>query len=379
MEKTLFLGAGASKFAGMPTTKDLVRNVRERVIQHEKLENHMAGNLAINIVYEHTDKDVEVLYQTIHNMIDAEKCHKTVVRNKTKSVSGLGWKREIQITRGYDSDNADKKVVDEANDIDETIRTLESLEVAIRNTLLTNLTVRLDHRDDVVSTYDKLFQHTCHNVVTTNYDNVLEYYCERKKIDLLNGFKKSHLGDMRIWDDVWEGKECALKLNKIHGSITWQKDDDGAVLEVSRPGLRGTDRDVMIAPTLGEKDYSSDIFPKLLNRFKDTLTKTYLLIVIGLSFRDGTINQMLLDRLKRTEKNPCPMRLLYIDINPDGLKKLIPNCESREVTVPGKCKLVNYSQSEIPYVYAFESEFDLEMAGRMKNVLEGMDKVCDGT
>lgn len=130
-----------------------------------------------------------MLYKTIQTMISAEESHKTVVENKTTGDSG-GRATSHEIT-------ASSKSTPETDDIDENIRTLESLKVAIRNTLLTSLMVKPDRVDDVVSTYDELFRHVPRNILTTNYDNVLETYCEQKKIGLVNGFGKSHLGDRR--------------------------------------------------------------------------------------------------------------------------------------------------------------------------------------
>ena len=233
MKTTLFLGAGASAFAGMPTTKKLVSAVMDRVIHREKWESEVTRHLVQNIVEQHRDKDVEELYKTIHDMIAAEKMHKVVAEYKTKD-DGAGKRREVKTTPLNNSGSATIK--DEAEDIDETIRELESLETAVRNTLLTNLTVKQEKNGDIVSIYKGLFRHVSRDIVTTNYDNVLETYCEMTELDLVNGFKSSYLGDRRVWDDVWEGGETALQLTKLHGSITWQEDDNDGVLEIGMPG-----------------------------------------------------------------------------------------------------------------------------------------------
>lgn len=372
MKTVLFLGAGASVFAEMPTTEGMVGNVLRQTMHRESWESPAAQHLATEIVNMHGDKDVEVLYHTIHEMMDAEERHKVIVRHK-----GAGRKREIHATSRYHPDNVTVK--DETDDIDENIRTLKSLKTAIRNTLLGSLVVKSDHIDDVVSTYDELFQHMPRNIVTTNYDNVLEAYCERAGLDLANGFTKSRLGDRRTWGGVWEDGENALHLVKLHGSITWQKDDNGMVLEFGRPGLRDIDKDVVIAPTLGEKDYKDGIFPELLDKFRTLLAEAELLIVIGFSFKDPGINQMFRERLRRTDGNPNPMRLLCVGLKPDGLKRLVDsNDEPREVVVYGKCRLWNYSQDGMPYVYAYSNKFNLGTAKSMKVVSEALEEVCDG-
>lgn len=368
----MFLGAGASAFAKMPTTEGLIHEIQDRVAQREIWENAVVKHLVSNIVEEYNDKDVEELYQAIREMKDAEKLHKRVVEHKAKDHGG-GKKRVIQTTSRSHSDNA--TTISEAEDVDENIRALESLEKAIRNTLLTSFTVKTENVDKVVSTYDKLFELVPRNIVTTNYDNVLETYCEQKKLDLVNGFKRSHLGYRRIWegerDSAWDVGEDALRLVKLHGSTTWQENDNGDVSDIYDRGLHDGG-DVMVYPTLGEKDYSHGIFPELWKRFEAILTKTELLIVVGFSFRDPQINQILQSRLKRTAENP--MKLLYIDPRHEVLKALVGADVEWRPARTERGTLGHYYQDEMPYVYAYNVEFP-PRPHKLELVLEILDKV----
>ena len=374
MKTTLFLGAGASVFAEMPTTKDLVRKVLDRALHYENWESPGAKYLAVNLVKAYSEKDVEELYSAIHTMIATERQHQTTMEYKTKTDGGFQLRRKIQTISKHRRNDMDVK--DETADIDETVRALESLETTIRNALLTNLMVNSKYLDTIVSTYDELVKSVSCNIVTTNYDNVLEAYCEQTERDLVNGFKSSHLGNKRAWYGVWENKENTLYLTKLHGSITWQKDDNGAVLEMGRPGLRGTDRDVMIAPTLGDKDYSNDVFPALINRFKAVLADTELLIVVGFSFRDPKITHMIMSRLERSSENPRPMRLLYVDPEPNGLEELVgSNAKIHKIKVRGKHIVWGRPLDEMPRVYAYQSEFNRDTVESMKNILDAMSKI----
>lgn len=375
MKTALLLGAGASVFVEIPTTKILVREVLDRVLHREKWESPEAKLLAENIVKSHKDEDVEKLYDAIHTMIDAEKQHQTVVEYKTKLLGDEKLPREI---RAPELSNLTQMTVkDETSDIDETIKTLESLEMSIRNTLLDSLVVKPKHFDTVVFTYNELFKSVSRNIVTTNYDNVLETYCEQAKLNLVNGFKRSYLGDRRMWDNVWKGEKNSLHLTKLHGSITWQKDTDDIVLEIGRPGLRDTDMDVMIAPTLAEKDYGDGIFPQLMSRFRTVLGETEQLIVVGFSFRDSEINLILRSCLKRTDENRNPMKLLYVDPNPEGLRELVgPNAEIRKIRRSGMPTLSKFCLDEMPYVYAYQSEFNDSVAASMGSLLAAMRVDC---
>ena len=393
METTLFLGAGASVFAGMPTTGKLIGDVLGRVLHQESWENPTAASLARNIVRDHEGKDVEVLYQTIRRMVDAEKLHGEAMEYKMAGDNNPAWKREILTASRFHPDT--KTTKDETEDIAENIRALESLEVAIRNTLLDRLMVKPDHFKDVAERYGELFRETeSHTIITTNYDNVLEVYCEEVGLGIINGFRASSLGNRRIWDpDTWDDSEydvdhggdspddyyatlARMRLVKLHGSITWQEEDDGTVLEIGSIGPRNTKKDVMILPTLGEKDYSRSIFPELWRQFEKVLAGTELLIVIGFSFRDPQINQVLLNRLKRTTKNP--MKLLYIDLKHEGLKELVGADVEPHPIKADRGTLWHYHHDEMPHVYAHNAEFPLR-PNKLKFVLEILDAVSDKT
>ena len=366
MKMTLFLGAGASVFAGMPTTKDLVRKVRDRTLNRKSWESSEAKRLAVNIVEAYNEKDVEELYDAIRVMIYVENQHLEIVKHKTKKHDNEEFDRVRHITSDYPNDTKRTEI----EDIAETIRVLESIKMDIRDTLLNSLMVNPVYLDTVVSTYDELFKSVPRDIITTNYDNVLETYCKQVKLDLVNGFESSYLGDSRTWNNVWKDEKNSLRLIKMHGSVTWQKDDNDAVLEISRPGLRDADRDVMIAPTLGEKDYGDSIFPPLMDRFKTVLDETELLIVVGFSFKDPEIKHMILNRLKRSDENPCPMRLLYVDPIPKGLKELIgPNTKAGVIRVREEYIWRMLSRDKKASVYVYQGEFDLDAARFMNSLL----------
>lgn len=351
MKTTVFLGAGASVFAGIPTTKELIKNISNH-IKPESWKDPTLYHMCTDIVEKHRAKDVEVLYQTIDNMIKAENIHMEVAEHRAQRYSG-SWKRKIHTFSK--NPNAVKSEAYERDDIEETIKVLESLRTIIRDTLLDSLIVEPDKVNEVENTYDSLFQHIQQPyIVTTNYDNVLETYCKRKEIGLVNGFRQSSLGDGRIWDGMFDEQERALHLVKLHGSITWQEVDDGSTLEIGMPGQRNSTGDVMIVPTLGEKDYSSKIFPRLLEKFKSILNNTDLLIVIGFSFRDPGINQMFAQRLDKN--NPNPMMLWLIDPNHNGLKRLVGNVEPRRRQAESGV-VWDYSNDKMPYVYAQNIKF----------------------
>ena len=133
-----------------------------------------------NVVGAHKNKDVEELYETIRKMIAAVDLYETVVDHKRGDFHRMIYAFPRM------QPNAEPRKKDESTDIDENKKALEELRTTIRNTLLTNLTVKREYVGAVVELYDELFKYVSPIIVTTNYDNVLETYCEQKTLDLAN-------------------------------------------------------------------------------------------------------------------------------------------------------------------------------------------------
>lgn len=373
----MLLGAGASVFAGIPTTAGLVEELRKRVKPiNDQHERSMARFFASNILEETDLKDVEDLYDSVDRMLEAEAMHRFVTKCKTKGQTGV--KRRIETVRTHQNMPEEELVdppIDEIVDIDNTIAALKSIKSAIRDILLEKCMVDPGRRDDVKTVYDNVLKSLgIRDVLTTNYDNVIETYCEEARISLANGFERSFHGNRREWTGKFENMERgALRLVKMHGSVTWQRDGD-AVLELGRPGARGEEHDVMIYPEKGLKRYDENIFPELERRFGEVLANTDLLVVIGYSFRDEGINRMIKQRLA-AKGQKGKMTLLYVDPNPNsGMSGLFGReiSHHRPFSTP---PLWTYSTKRMPNVYAYAMRFDPERSPRVKTVVDTMPDI----
>lgn len=144
---------------------------------------------------------------------------------------------------------------------------------------------------------------------TLNYDLVFESQFESgKEIDV--GFSKG------VWTSTFdnypdqEGGESLdpikLKYYKLHGSLDWWYDEDDEeilVKDVDKVGkpliVFGTD----------DKVISVDPFLYLLGKFRERLSQSDLYVIIGYSFSDHHINNLLIQELKRDAKR----RILVVD------------------------------------------------------------------
>lgn len=276
MKTALFLGAGASAFVGHPTTELLMDRIRK------DFRHRPPSSIPdiIKIIVEDNDyTDVEKLYDGIVRLFG--------IRND--SPNGRTIFRAL-----YDNDPTFKI----------TLTELENLKSTIRDMLLASFVISEDSRESIVQVYDTVRSVMKDDgadglrVFTTNYDTVMEAYAEETGLEIINGFKH-HRRLSKVWADAWDRTtdRPPLYLTKLHGSINWHEDADGNVVETGGVTQRDASRDIMIAPTEGAKDYGGKPFPDLLRHFKESMGEVEVLLVIGFSYRDGEINEIIKRRL----------------------------------------------------------------------------------
>ena len=153
-------------------------------------------------------------------------------------------------------------------------------------------------------------------VFTTNYDTVMEEYCIEAELNLVNGFKPHHHLS-RVWANEWTTHVTnSLHITKLHGSMNWYKDASGEIVEIGSADQRNTDDDVIIAPTEGAKDYNIEPFFDLLNHFEAEIKKVDVLLVIGFSYRDTEIAEIIMDRVEEG--------MALISVSPNALEDIYP-------------------------------------------------------
>lgn len=298
MKLTLFLGAGASAFISHPTTVELLDRVQKRVDLNMPTEQK---KFTENLFLASDLEDVEKLYDSIDNIINLKDHITNTITDKIY----------------YDAPNGPIRY-------EIIVYELEKLKSTIREILLSAFKISTENLGKIPIMYNRVLsamyaQTDDIRVITTNYDKVIERYCERhQNLELVDGFNPTPNADGRVWNGTWEpktNKRC-LYLTKLHGSITWQKDNN-TIIDQKTPGIRDIDDDIMIFPTLGPKNYSEFPFPELMNNFEKTLNDTDVLIVIGFSYRDPQINELIIRRLADG------MKLVSISPTPEDMNRML--------------------------------------------------------
>lgn len=343
MKTALFLGAGASAFASQPTTQKIMELVRESVQQHsdeldwdENLQNYI-----MRVIKDDTYADVEKLYDGIERVINI-----TNNRNCKPII--------------YNIDKHDYGITDTR-----IISGLASLRSIIHQILRTSFVIDSDTSKSIGQMYDmilsvikdegvKEFQ-----VFTTNYDLVMETYSERADLEIINGFKIYPYRKW-IWANSWD--RCTdkppLYLIKMHGSIYWHKDADDKIVETRSVVDEDIDRYSMIAPTEGAKDYDREPFSALINRFRTAIKEVDILLVIGFSYRDEKIVDIIKEGLKNN--------MILISISPDAATSI---CRVLDRDVKPRQIKDQRFKAVGPRIFLYEQEFGLDTIDDVRKML----------
>ena len=292
MKVALFLGAGASKFAGHPTTKGLMGILQERIHDDKAM-----GEITKTIIESSDYEDIEQLYDGIDRILR--------MRDGKDDIPNIK-----QIIRAlHDKDGTFKTTLDE----------LERLKSVIIDILRERLVVNDGARESIVQMYGMVMSlikdHVADGlrVFTTNYDMVVEAYAKETHRELVNGFQR-RLSTSDVWDNGWDGQtRNPLYLVKLHGSMNWYA-DDGDILAADDIAQRTADHSVLIAPTEGPKDYGRTPFQELKKHFEKEMGCVDVLLVIGFSYRDKEV----VDIIKKSLKDGMAL----ISVSPNAVKDI---------------------------------------------------------
>lgn len=172
------------------------------------------------------------------------------------------------------------------------------------------------------------------NIFSLNYDLVFEKTFNSDNSRILDtGFaeKRNSENLTRYWATDFNNEMNQTKINlyKLHGSIDWEYIEDSE--EVSIKESIDDDREPLIIFGSSTKMLSFDPFLYLLSKFREKLKEATIFIVIGYSFHDKYINNMLIQQLTQNTDEDKPKKMLvvnpqYKDKSPkdfaDELKKI---------------------------------------------------------
>jgi len=171
-------------------------------------------------------------------------------------------------------------------------------------------------------------------VVTTNYDTLIEDAADEMGYTVMDGFTFSHRpyfdSDMFEWNLVkdieniktneLEYKKNVINLLKLHGSLTWERDDKG----IRRKEKNEVNKPIMIFPSSNKymQSYQEPYF-ELFTKFQELLKRpNTFFITSGFSFADNHISQMIYQAVLHNKSLGVLITDFEIDQNNENWNKM---------------------------------------------------------
>ena len=199
------------------------------------------------------------------------------------------------------------------------------------------------------------------SVITTNYDVLIEEAAAENNFVIFDGFNftpipkfASSMFELNLIKEVQnintreiEYKDKIFNLLKIHGSLTWEKQDDGTILRKNKDSIIDTDKMVMVFPSSDKyaQSYQEPYF-ELFTKFQDLIKRpNTLLISSGFSFADVHISKMITQALK----NNNSLKILVTDFNIDPNREWNKENNSYDVIKESDSRY-NYNWAELVHL-----------------------------
>jgi len=158
------------------------------------------------------------------------------------------------------------------------------------------------------------------NLFSLNYDLIFETTLNNEQAETLqNGFatRRIHDQSVRYWTGEFDQMApTKVNLYKLHGSLDWEYNNTSEEISIKDDVLDG-DEPLIIFGSYS-KMLSFDPFLFLLSTFRKYLEEATLFVVIGYSFHDKYINNLLIQQLSRNTADDVPKKLLVVDPSRNG-------------------------------------------------------------
>jgi len=154
------------------------------------------------------------------------------------------------------------------------------------------------------------------NFFSLNYDLIFEQVFNTSTVKILdNGFSERNITEnqMRYWAADFNNELSPTKINlyKLHGSVDWEYNLDSE--EISIKENIDDSREPLIIFGSYSKMLSFDPFLYMLSNFRQKLEEATIFVVIGYSFHDKYINNLLIQQLSQNTDEDNPKKLLVVD------------------------------------------------------------------
>lgn len=200
--------------------------------------------------------------------------------------------------------------------VETTATCIESKDTMLKKTLISNSTKPFPLAKLIKHILDSLAPaNPCLNIITSNYDHLVEYACDISGIVCCTGFSGIHLQrfmrDCLVCDPYYltvipdkkatkqeYRKQKQVRLLKPHGSLKWQQ-LGSEIFQCSEP----IDNAVRVIITPGLTKYKASLTDPIMNCHRELANQSIRtassIMVIGYGFNDSHLQTVLTERLNQ--------------------------------------------------------------------------------
>lgn len=332
---SVLLGAGASAAAGLPAMftflenaygKDFVKNLSSGAAYHFGTQNfHQVTSNRTTIVQRliHTAGlkkgqvaiDLEDIFEFVHRspILANDETH-------LHALKAMFWMFQVcQDQRNWAFDEYKKQFHPFLNSFNPWLTDLQVAVKELRQRMYESYLIDSDQEtilDKAAANYSilsKIFHKTPAVVFTTNFDTIFEAlrYTRKLDADILTGMGGNQPQHFKWANFLHSQNQKQILVFKLHGSVTWERKQEAiresfAQLPTPRGGTR-IPNVALVEPVLSKRQADSP-FREMYRIFAAVLETNRLCVVIGFSFRDDEIREM----VKRRLDQKADFRLLIV-------------------------------------------------------------------
>src|ERR1044072_4095894 len=337
-ETTLLLGAGASAEAGVPTTRPMTQKLVSAIDEARHPESPLAEALhfvcGALLAYDSADGinpfeglDVERVFAAVELLAERQSLevspfvsawHPAVDSHDSKQQSAPGMfdnQLKDAVLNSESFDSAGKLITGLVTSLTKVTPTGEAYKELARAMLseLRNL-IWTTPKDAsyLVPLVADLVEGTPVAIATLNYDLTIEQAAEQASVSCTTGIEQW------LQDGDWHWPDSGVRLLKLHGSINWvwerQEHQDGQLpidaIRITDEPANDWDRPAVVFGQRGKLRAEGPFLP-LLAEFERHLSQSKHLLVVGYSFRDPHVNEV----IRRWTSEDLGRELTIVDPN----------------------------------------------------------------
>lgn len=339
MKCAFFFGAGASASVDMPTTAEMKQFLRHDV-RFRVLDKR--------IIF----KDIEEVYTRIEELSN-HLIQLYMVEHDDRWSEDLNHDEELKLN----------------SEIEALRNPIIEWQDKFKKKIQNYLNEQLDPKPNIVKFYKELLEklHKADadlKIITTNYDLLLD---KALGCDLNDGFVSEYGSTIKVWKNQWENYPSKPTLVQLHGAINWLNNMPNNRKNRGIKKFPSIPPEPMILPlTLKDKNYSLYPYNELFAKFKKIIADVDLCIVIGYTFRDRKILDVIREHLQNN------LHILLLD---PKAKDVADNFENTAKLVIGEDGSVDCDAGSDSRVYWCDIKFELDTVDDISRIMDRVSKL----